>query len=242
MKPNLIWQGYSEAVDEKYATQAEQRMGTFQRTLKKIEEYVPNKGRLLDIGCAAGFFLKVAQDADWSVEGIEPNRGLAEWGQKKYGLPIKTVDFLNSNYPPASFEVITFWDVLEHVHDPRAYLHEAYSILKPGGFIFINFPDFGSRLARIFGEKWWFLSPVHIYYFDRRTLKKMMEDEGYDVKVMMAHSQTLSLGYLFKRFADYSKFISNVGMKVSAALRIDQLPIRYYASQALAVAKKPDRS
>ena len=128
--------------------------------------------------------------------------------------------------------------MLEHVSDPSAYIRESYRLLKPHGFIFLNFPDFGSRLARWSGQKWWFLSPVHIYYFNRSTIKKLLEQQGFTVKKIQMHWQTLALGYLFERFADYNKTISKIGVFLCNMLRIDKLPIRYYAGQALVIAQK----
>lgn len=239
MKQEFIWRGYSEAVDASYASQAEERIATFQRTLDTIEQYVPGKGRLLDIGCAAGFFLKVAKDRGWSVEGFEPNRGLAQWGREQYGIDIHTQDFLEAEIPQASFDAVTFWDVLEHVPDPRAYVRKTSQILKPGGFLFINYPDTGSSPARIFKQRWWFISPVHIYYFDRKTLTRMLESENLTMVKHSRHWQTLGLGYLAKRFEAYSRALSRFGFRVIQTLHLQRFPIRYYAGQALAVAQKP---
>lgn len=238
MKRELIWQGYRDAVDTKYATQTEGRLATFKRAVAMIEEYVPRRGKLLDVGCAAGFFLKVAKDAGWEVQGIEPNRGLAKWGSRKYGVPISSKDFLTTKFPAESFDVVTFWDVLEHVTDPKAYIREAARILKPGGFLFVNYPDMGSIFSRIFKQKWWFVSPVHLYYFDRRTLEQYFEEEGLRFVKQSRHWQTLALGYLFTRFADYSQPISTLGKRVVTALGLANLPMRYWAGQAVAVGQK----
>jgi len=238
MKGELIWQGYSEAEDTKYATQTEGRLATFQRAVSMIESYVPKKGKLLDVGCAAGFFLKVAKDAGWKVQGFEPNLALAEWGGKQYDVPISTKDFLTANLPANSFEVVTFWDVLEHVTDPKAYIHEATRILKSGGFLIVNYPDMGSIYSKIFKQKWWFVSPVHLYYFDRRTLSQYFEEGGLRFVKQNRHWQTLALGYLVTRFADYSRPLSIIGKRVLTALGLVNIPIRYWAGQAVAIAQK----
>lgn len=238
MKQKFVWQGYSDAVDTKYATQGESRLVTFKQSLKMIEQYVPKKGKLLDVGCAAGFFLKVAKDAGWQVSGIEPNRALAKWGAKKYGVSIFSKDFLETKFKDKSFDVVTFWDVLEHVTDPRAYLKEAVRILKPGGFIFVNYPDMGSVYSKIFKQKWWFISPVHLYYFDKRTLGQFFDQEGLKFIKQEKYWQTLELGYLITRFADYNKLISNIVKRAVAILGLSKLPMRYWAGQANAVARK----
>jgi 2-polyprenyl-3-methyl-5-hydroxy-6-metoxy-1,4-benzoquinol methylase len=238
MKREFVWQGYSEAVDTKYATQTEGRLATFQRAVRMIEGYVQKRGKLLDVGCAAGFFLKVAKDAGWDVAGIEPNRGLAKWGSREYGVPISTKDFLKSDLPAESFDVVTFWDVLEHVTDPRAYVREATRALKPGGFLFVNYPDMGSIYSKIFKQKWWFISPVHLYYFDRRTLAQYFEAEGLKFIKQNRHWQTLALGYLFTRFEGYSEPLARLGQRVVNALGLKNFPMRYWAGQAVAIAKK----
>jgi len=240
MKADYIWQGYSDAVDTKYVTQAEERMRTFKRTIRIIEQYQPQKGKLLDIGCAAGFFLKVAKDAGWNVQGVEPNKGLATFGAARYDVLSK--NFLSSELEASAYDVVTFWDVLEHVPDPSAYIRESHRILKPGGFLFLNFPDFGSRLAQWSGQKWWFLSPVHIYYFNRQTISALLQKEKFAVQKINMHWQTLSLGYLFGKFADYNRFISKTGVALSKMLGMYRLPVRYYASQAMAIAQKPHTS
>ena len=239
MKPEYIWQGYSDATDVHYAAQEQDRIRTFARAIRRIERDVPTRGTLLDVGCAAGFFLKAARDAGWTVEGIEPNHGLAAWGVARYAVPIHSVPFTDFTAPTERFDVVTFLDVLEHVTDPRAYIRRALGLLRPGGYLYVNFPDFGSLLARIAGKRWWFLSPVHIYYFTRATLAQMLTAEGFAVIAMEQHYQTLPLGYLFERFAPYSATIARWGAAGAQALGISRLPIRYYASQALAVARKP---
>lgn len=238
MKPEYIWRGYSDATDVHYAAQENDRIRTFARAIRRIERDVPDRGTLLDVGCAAGFFLKAARDVGWSVAGIEPNRGLAAWGSARYDVPVRSIPF--TEYTSDRFyDVITFWDVLEHVTDPRAYIRRAFTTLRPGGFLYVNFPDFGSILARIAGKRWWFLSSVHIYYFTRTTLAKLLIAEGFSVVTMERHYQTLPLGYLIERFAPYSTSLARLGGNAIRALGLANLPIRYYASQALAVARKP---
>lgn len=238
VKPEFVWRGYSDADDTRYATQTEGRLATFEHAVDFIESYVAKQGKLLDVGSAAGFFLKVAKDAGWKVQGIEPNKGLAAWGSKEYDIPISTDDFLKSKLPDASFDVVTFWDVLEHVSDPRAYVREAARVLKPGGYLFVNYPDVDSISSRIFKQKWWFISPVHLYYFNRKTLMHYFEEEGLMFKAQKNHRQTLALGYLFIRFADYNKAVSKLGRAIIGGLGLANFPMKYYAGQAVAVAQK----
>ncbi len=120
LRADVIIKGYSDAEDMAYVSQAEGRLRTFRKSVKLIEKYAPGKGRLLDVGCAAGFFLKAAKDSGWDVRGVEPSRWLAEWGRKKYGLDIRAGTLDSVKFPSNSFDAVTMWDVLEHVPDPFA--------------------------------------------------------------------------------------------------------------------------
>ena len=183
IKQNLIIEGYSEGTDENFASQAKGRERTFSRCLDKVEKALPNekinpRGTLLDIGTANGSFLHVAQKRGWKVEGLELNKWLCAWARKNYGINVKPRTLFEQNYPDESFDLITLWDVLEHVPDARLMLEECNRITKRGGFIVINYPNFGSWLAKLMGRKWIFMLSVHLFYFTPRTIRDMLEKTG----------------------------------------------------------------
>lgn len=234
----LIIKGYSEAVDERYVSQGKGRTATFEAGMDLIERHASKKGRLLDVGCAAGFFLNVAKKRGWETYGVEPGRWLADWGNKKFGLKIKPCTLRKARFPSNYFDVVTMWDVLEHVPDPKGELREAYRVLKKGGLLVVNFPNIGSKLARLAGRKWWFLLSVHLYYFTPKTLKQMLEKTGFDNFLVKRHWQKLSLGYLIFRTKPYSPLLYNILSPISKALRLDEKQIPYYASQAVTLSHK----
>lgn len=237
LKPTLIIKGYSEGSDENFISQAEGRERTFRRQLNFINNYTV-KGNLLDIGTAGGSFLKVAKEDGWSVEGIEPNKWLCEWGFKNYGIKIKQGVLKDYKFPSNNFDLITLWDVLEHTSDPRSVLKECCRILKPGGTILINYPDVDTIIHKLMGRRWIFYLSVHLYYFTPKTLTKMLENEGFKPLIFKNHWQTLELGYLLFRLHTYNKILSKIGCYLVKKLGISRLPIYYWLGQTLCIARK----
>lgn len=238
IKPEIVLGGYAEAKDELYISQAKAREATFKRCLKVVERYASQRGRLLDVGSAAGYFVKVASDSGWDVVGVEPSHWLSEYGRKELGVNVVTTTLKEAAFEDNSFDVITMWDVLEHTPDPLAELQEAYRVLKPGGLIVINYPDIGSGLARLAGAKWWFLLSVHLYYFTRETLSAMLRKTGFTPVRSARHYQLMGLGHLVKMVGLYNRPLSNFGLALVRSLRMENIQIPYYASQVNLMARK----
>jgi len=236
--PDVVLASYASATDEAYIEAARGRQATFQRCLRVIEPLAP-RGRLLDVGCAAGFFVKAACDARWDAMGVEPCRWLANYGATTLGLRIISSTLTEANFEAASFDVVTMWDVLEHVSDPLGELREIFRILRPGGVLVVNVPDVGTWLARLAGKHWWFFLSVHLTYFTQSTLRAMLTVAGFEHAVMRPHYQSLELGHLMKMVGLYSCTLSRCGIRLSRALRVDGWPLRYYASQTHAACRKP---
>ena len=238
VKNEIVVNAYSDAVDELYVSQAEGRQKTFNNGLKLVEKYVPQRGTILDVGCAAGFFLNVAKKAGWQTYGIEPSKWMSDWGNKKFNVNIKNGTLKDAKLQDEFFDVVTMWDVLEHTSDPMGELAEVNRILKKDGILIINFPNVASKLARVAGGKWWFFLSVHLYHFSPRSMSMMLAKNDFEVIKFSRHYQTLSLEHLVKMVGLYSKGVSKLGLKVINGLSIEDWLIPYYASQANVIAKK----
>lgn len=150
-------------------------------------------GRLLDVGCGNGIFLAEAQRTGrWDVTGIEPTESAAANARRAVQAPILSCRFSEAELPAASFDVITMWNVLEHLPDPVADLRRAHTLLKPGGWLILAIPNMESLAVRVFGSRWlgWEL-PRHLYMFPRRSLDRILASVGFRV----ARRQCLSLSY-----------------------------------------------
>lgn len=235
----LVLTGYASAVDEAFVSQSAGREETFRRCLKTLQSvWRKPPGSLLDIGTANGSFLKVARDAGWTVSGCEPNRWLCEWCERNYGIRVNPGTLFEASYAPGSFDVITLWDVLEHTPDPRAVLQECERLLAPGGLVAVNYPDIGSLAARIMARRWVFLISVHHYYFDRHTIKALLEVVGLAPVLMRPHIQRLSLDYIFTRAEPLTGAVARGLRALTRNLGLGNQLVPYWVGQTLVIAQR----
>ncbi len=248
-KQEAVLEGYANASGAEYVSQADGRVETFRSAVRLLEEKAfpggkPAKPRVLDVGSAAGFFLKAAKDAGWDACGIEPNKWMVNWGNKQYGLRMQPGTLEGAGFEKNYFDIVTLWDVLEHVADPKKTLLQVNGVLKKGGVVAVNFPNISSSLARIAGKRWWFLTSVHLYYFTPETLKEMLGQAGFEVFLVKRHCQKLNLGYMLDWHRKQS-IASGKGTRmhdfligVLKGVRLYDKKITYYASQTLVLARK----
>ena len=101
--------------------------------------------------------------------------------------------------PEAHFDVLTLWDVIEHITDPHKALQQAHHLLKPGGLLVVHTIDIESAFARLMGARWPWLMEMHLYYFSRFSLSMMLEQCGFQVLDLRPQGRYLRLGYLMSR-------------------------------------------
>jgi len=235
---SAIVEAYSVGEDDAYVSQIAARERTFADALEYIETLQPRRGRLLDVGTAAGAFLAAARERGWEVEGCEPNRWMAEWGSRHYGVfRIRPGELFDQDFAPRSFDVVTLWDVIEHTPDPSRVVRHVRELLKPDGLLVVNYPDRGSWIARLLGRKWPFLSSVHLYYFTRETIARLLGRHGFDVVKVRPHIQRLELDYLLGRGAVVSDRLSKVSLAAARRLGVAKRQVPYWIGQTFVVAR-----
>jgi len=153
--------------------------GIYKRS-KFINRYKKD-GRLLDVGCAVGTFLNgMRKYGQWVLQGVEINAHAAEVARNKYGLDVFTGTLEQAPFPDQSFDVITLWDVLEHLHDPMASLNKIQSLLKGDGILVMRVPNGNSLDAKIFKRHWAGLDiPRHLTVFTPGTLELALKGAGF---------------------------------------------------------------
>jgi ubiquinone/menaquinone biosynthesis C-methylase UbiE len=234
----VVIEGYSEGSDEVFVSQAAGRERTFDNNLDLIERFRPGKGRILDVGTAGGSFLHVARERGWQVAGCEPNKWMTGWSKEHYGLDIVPGTLFDMTLEDASFDVVTLWDVLEHVPDPRKTLKECRRVLKPGGLLVVNYPDIGSLVSRLMGRRWVFLLSIHLYYYTEESIQDILGQTGFKVLKSRAHWQTLEFGYILFRMKAYVGGLAELGGKMIKALGMSHWQIPYWMGQRLVIAEK----
>ena len=139
-------------------------------------------GSILDLGCGTGAFLNVMKNKGWQVTGIEPDENARRLANTLYGLNIVEPTALN-NLQDASFDAITLWHVLEHVHQLHDYVEHLKRLLKPGGKIFIAVPNYQSRDSGIYRSHWAAYDvPRHLYHFTPTSIEFLMQKHRLKVK------------------------------------------------------------
>ena len=239
IRAEAVLEGYVEGSDEQFVSQARGRELTFNRSLDVIERiWNAPRGRLLDIGTGGGAFPYVASQRGWKADGCEPNRWLCQWAFDNYGLPVRPGTVFEQNYPPGSYDVVTLWDVIEHTPDPKTEVLETHRLLKENGLLVINYPDIGSWIARLMGRSWVFLLDVHLYYFTRATIRKLLEDAGFEIVRVRPHLQRLALGYVLHRSRPYLGLAARVAERIVRVMRMAEWQVPYWMGQTLVIARK----
>lgn len=178
-------------------------------------------GRLLDVGCAAGFFLAEARRY-YTVQGVELSEFSSTFARDHFGLEVFTGTMQQARLPAKSFDLITLWDVIEHVPDPDAVLAEAARLLKADGRLILTTGDIGSAYAQRKGAQWHLLAPPwHMYYFSRDTIEKLGAKAGLKVAGYQARGVT----------GDQRLLRNRVGVGVSNLLGLGDIMRMTFAPQ-----------
>lgn len=176
------YQNYRPAVeDERFWIMRLARRSNLARRRKIVESFSGlHTGCILDVGCSTGLFLHEMALAGWEASGVEPAGPAAAYARRRFGLDVFQGMLLQSPYPPGTFDVITFWDVLEHTFSPAEELRRVAELLKPGGWVAINIPNYDSPEREWFGPLWnGYDPPRHFYVFTRETLSVFLKNAGF---------------------------------------------------------------
>jgi len=152
----------------------------FRARARWITSLHPPGPRLLDVGCAYGFFMAEARDAGFDPVGVELSSHCVEVAEGLCGARVVQGDFLETPLD-GPYDVVTMFDVLEHMRDPMAVLRRARALLSPGGILVVETGDFETWWARRLGRHWYFLDPPqHLYYFSERGLWDLLRSCGFE--------------------------------------------------------------
>jgi SAM-dependent methyltransferase len=227
----------SEAGD--YLSQEPQREETFRRYFKVLNKLLPPQPKVLDVGTGAGAFLRVAKENGYVAYGVEMNHSLVNVSrQTGAGLTVFEGGLEAANFESQSFDLVCFWDSLEHMLDPKEHLEEARRCLKPKGLLLINFPDVSSFWARTMKARWWFYISVHFYYFSTRYLVDFLRRQGFDHVYARRHRQTLQLGHVLKQAENLSPLLIRPIRKLVEAFGLERLQLTYWAGQHTIICQK----
>lgn len=221
--------GYSD-----YRADAPLYKRTYQNRLAILERHFPGltnaQGeplRVLDIGCAAGYFLSVCQERGLQITGLEPSDAIRKVAEEELGQDNVHGHLLaiDDELEPSSFDLITFWDVIEHIPDPRKALIRARELLAPGGRLIVETQNVNSRAAKLLGKKWQhYKHAEHIYHFAPATLTRLFLEAGFEII-----ENTPRLGGKYVTFA----FVAERAGRIHPLLSLLLAPLRLLGSASL---------
>lgn len=197
--------GYESVTDGVYLSESESRCINAYMSLATLRRHKPS-GKLLEIGCFAGFFLNAARTS-YDVQGLEPCSWAADYAENQLRLPIIRKTLEEADLPPASYDAIALIDVLEHLPSPSAVVKRCAAALKTGGVLYAVTPDIRGPVARAMGGYWWGLRPSHIHYFHRASLAKMLGDAGFEIKFVKSYGKIFTYSYWLSRIKNYPRWV-----------------------------------
>lgn len=194
--PELLAHVYRQSTFS-YGDQVASLRRTYGWYLDELQRFGVAKGSLLEIGCGNGFFLESALDAGYRlVRGIEPSTEAVARSDPRIRPAIVCDSMRPGLFPPGTFDVICLFQVLDHLPDPGAVLDECRRLLRPGGYVLCLNHNVEALSARILSEWSPIIDVEHTYLYDPRTIRRLFEDRGFQVRRVGPAFNTYRLPYL----------------------------------------------
>lgn len=182
-----------------YRAGAADWLRTYRRRIEGLRGRLAPGARVLDVGCAAGFFLEVMQSDGFDVWGVEISAEIAAEARRRVGHDrIHRGALEDAPHRRQSFDLISFWDVVEHLPDPIATLRVARRLLKPDGLLLVETQNVESRFARLMGRRWQHFKQVeHLWHFSPSTARQLLEAGGFETVELTARGAGKHVGFDF---------------------------------------------
>lgn len=186
----------------------------------EYEKTIRGEKRVLDIGCAAGYFVRLMQERGWHSEGIDISSECVDYAREVMQQEVRQGNYLDVRFRE-KFNLITLWATIEHLHHPDRVLRKICSDLDDSGMLYLSTCRVdGINFMRLFGKKWRFYNfPEHLFFFSFETIKKLLEQNGLRLVDCITYGSGFGRsGTGVRRAADYLAKRLSVGdmMLVSA--------------------------
>jgi len=177
-------------------------------------------GKLLEIGCSRGDFLRVARES-FDAYGVEPNPELADLASKIAPVHRDTVE----RTPWSGFDVIATFHVIEHVDSPRSFVRAAAERLKPGGLLVIETPNIDSLPYKILKARWRQFIPEHYFFFDPKTMSRLLLDNGLKMEKTIRIGKHASVDLILNRLSRFFTWIPQGNRLSGLTFRLNPMDI-----------------
>lgn len=179
------------------------------RSLRNLKKIGFTNGELLDIGCGAGFFIDEAKKSGWKVTGIDSAKKPVEYARQKLKLNVIQKDFKEYK-THQRFDIVSLQQVIEHLSNPNDVLKKMRRLLRKDGIVCISTPNINSWLHKILKERFnYFIPPEHLIYYSPKTLRKVLEKNGFEVIRITSYGYPMDLGGIYRALRERKKHTTN---------------------------------
>ena len=185
----VLERAYDQAYYRPWEGQARHRAWIWRQRMDRVEGHASPPGRLLDVGCGTGTFLRLAQTRGWEVTGTELSPYAAKAAEGE-GLTVFEGEVWEAGLPVGAFDVVTCWHVIEHASRPRRVIEEIHRVVRPGGWLVLATPNLEDHIFRAAyvlarGRRPRLYEPdgreVHLFHFSARTLRTLVASAGFEI-------------------------------------------------------------
>jgi 2-polyprenyl-3-methyl-5-hydroxy-6-metoxy-1,4-benzoquinol methylase len=177
-------------------------------------------GKLLEIGCARGDFLRVARER-FDVCGVEPNPELADSSSQVAPVYRDVIE----RTPWSGFDVVASFHVIEHVDSPSSFIQAAVQRLNPGGLLVIETPNIDSIPFKLMKSRWRQFIPEHYFFFSPKTISRLLSDHGLQVQANLTIGKYASLDLVVNRLGRYVRWLPNLNGFSRFTFRLNPMDI-----------------
>jgi SAM-dependent methyltransferase len=174
---------------------------TYRNALKRVhalEKTGFKEGKLLDVGCGTGIFLKGASSFD--SMGLDVSEYGVAFAVDNLGVRAKQGSVFDCGSENGPFDVVTMWDVIEHVSDPDSYMEKVSEIVRPGGLLALSTGNIDSMMFRFQKTNWHLLiPPLHLFYFNPKNISILLRNHGFEVINIGHMGQYTNVGYMINK-------------------------------------------
>jgi len=237
---DIINKSYSYNEDIKFIDQNNERIESFKINLNRIINAISfqnKKFSILDVGSGGGAFIQSINSSFIDCDGIEPNEWLVNQAKKYYGNVNLYPTTLSSFIKNKKYELITYWDVFEHLTDINNEMFYINKFLKKDSYLILNIPDYGSIFRKLLRYNWPFFLDVHLYYFNRKTIELFMKKNQFKLIKKLKHVQILKLGFILKKAINFFPLLK-IFNPIIRICSLDNLKIKYNVGQSIYIFKK----
>jgi SAM-dependent methyltransferase len=221
-KPSEMHLHYTDAYHKLISAAGENAPGRWRDRLQVLRQH-KQSGTMLDLGCSSGGFLGFFRGDSWKLHGIEMSVECAKKAEASTGADVFVGDILDAPFPPECFDVITCFDVLEHLFEPRRVMDKVAKWLKPDGIFYVQVPNIDSAEARVFATYWHGLElPRHLFHYTPVSVKFLAESAGLH-EVSLETRRNPAVGTSLRYVCD----------DVFGAVGIRRTPVAYRAEAGL---------